>query len=181
MNRLGHFGFSLFASTLLFYLLGLYTIPWIIRALFIAILSWIPDIDLKLNIKHRGVTHTIYFAVAMGIIGYLIVDKVNIKLFYYGLHPIYDGFLIPFMACITHIIADSMTVSGVKIFAPIKDKTYGLRMFRSDNPIANLTFTGLGLILFYIYFNTVIGIYPTFYTYLQQLLEIILNGFLQIV
>lgn len=112
------------------------TLPFIninnILFLPIAILgSFIPDWDYKLGLKHRGITHTMLALLVTS----LVLSLCSIKLgllwsLNYG----------------THLLLDSLTVTGIPILYPIRNKYYGFKLFKTRGAEDGLIF----LICFYI-------------------------------
>lgn len=75
-------------------------------------------------IKHRGITHSLIFM----IIGFII--DIN---FGYGI--------------LVHLIMDSMTKKGVRIFYPISDKSYGLKIISTGGIIENIIFVIIWILI----------------------------------
>ena len=81
-------------------------------------LAMFPDIDMKLpGVKHRGITHTVYFAAVVG----LILGLGGISLGW-SAGPLTTlilglfGFLTGSMTILSHIVADALTPAGVDVF-----------------------------------------------------------------
>ena len=68
----------------------------------------LPDIDVMIGLKHRTYTHTVYFTLIA-----LILLPINPKLA-----------LIGWISIFSHLVADMMTSSGVKLFYPKKTVFY---------------------------------------------------------
>lgn len=76
-------------------------------------------IPLHWFIKHRTWTHSVWAIVGAAALVY----------------PFGIEFGVGFLAgVIFHILADTLTLSGVPLFYPIDKNTYGLRLFRVGNP-----------------------------------------------
>lgn len=91
----------------------------------------LPDIDLKLKFKHRGITHSI--------IGYLFIS--------YGLFTRdYEIGLFFSIGYLTHLLLDMLTVKGIKLFYPLR-KNVGLKLVKTNGALDHtIRFLGLGLI-----------------------------------
>lgn len=75
------------------------------------IASTLPDWDIKLKLKHRGITHTLITSIVVSGITYLLTFS----------FPISIGLLIGY---VSHLIGDMFTVSGVPILAPFSKKKF---------------------------------------------------------
>ena len=78
-----------------------------------------PDIDQNLPIKHRGITHTLWFVIGLGIL-YMWVDSnkpLGIMVSQQLLLPILMGTIIGYMS---HLIADAFSTSGIAWFYPLQ-------------------------------------------------------------
>lgn len=89
--------------------------------------------------KHRTWTHSIWI---------LIIEAAT-TLYFYG-----STLLFPFMLGITigtftHLLIDSFTKSGIKLFYGLSNRSYGIKLFRADNEGSNHLFTLLGLVMLY--------------------------------
>ncbi len=99
--------------------------------------AYIPDIDIKLHIKHRTITHSIL----MLVITTLIISKLNLLIaFSWGLNYL------------SHLLLDSLTVMGVPFLYPFSKKKYGLKLFKTGK-YQEFIFQTLAIvfILFFIY------------------------------
>lgn len=107
-------------------------------------LSMLPDYDQRIPfIKHRGRTHTIRFAVAVGVV--LAVAGLLAGLSY-GILGAVGGLLFGFAlgagTILSHIGADALTPAGVE---PFEDgRHYSYEIVRAANPIANYLLLGVG-------------------------------------
>lgn len=79
-----------------------------------------PDIDLKLGIKHRTITHSILL---------LLLTSMMISFFRK------DVALVWFVNYLLHLIADSFTKSGVPFLYPFSKRKYGARLIRTGGSI----------------------------------------------
>ena len=107
--------------------------------LFLAIsLSTLPDIDLRLRVKHRGPTHSAIFACIIGL-------GMGALLSYSGL-PFYLGLSATILASLTHLAADALTYRPFNPLYPLADLRVALRLVRADDPVVNYGFMKLGTI-----------------------------------
>lgn len=75
--------------------------------------AYTPDLDIKLGISHRGITHSLLAVVALA----LLVWHVAPTLLVY----IVGGY-------VSHLLADMLTVSGIQLFFPFKWRLNLLRL-----------------------------------------------------
>jgi len=145
MQAKGHWGLALL-------ILSLFAIPfgisiYIISLIFLTtFLSSLPDIDLKLGIAHRTITHTILFAIICGIVFCFIFGTVVKETQWYIF-----GFLAGFGGVILHLIGDMMTYMKFKPLYPFSSIEVALGWFRADNFFINHGFFILGWIVFLLY------------------------------
>jgi len=94
------------------------TIPFIIHnpIVIVGLLGSVaPDWDYKVGIKHRTITHSfLALVISSAVVSILNEPIVLVWSLNYALH----------------LLADSMTVSGVPLFYPVK-KTYGFRLIKT--------------------------------------------------
>lgn len=83
-----------------------------------------PDIDYKVGIKHRTITHSILIL----ILSSLLVSFLN-----------KDIALVWFVNYLSHLIADSFTKSGVPFFYPFIKRKYGARLIKTGGSIDYFT------------------------------------------
>lgn len=102
-------------------------------------LATLPDLDLYVPLlAHRGVTHTVWFALGVGLALVLAVrawDESERAVLVGGL-----GLL----ALLAHLAGDVVTPMGLRPFAPLVDTHYTLSLVKSRNPSVNRTLFGLG-------------------------------------
>lgn len=114
-------------------------------------LAMLPDVDTRIPLlKHRGSTHTIWFALGTGgILGVFgaatgssggVLGAVGGGLF---------GLLLGTGTVLSHIWADALTPAGVRPFWPVRGDEYSYGVARASNPLANygLLAVGSGLAL----------------------------------
>ncbi|TKX82999.1 metal-dependent hydrolase, partial [Halorubrum sp. SS5] len=97
-------------------------------------------------VKHRGITHTVWFAllvgVAFGAAGLAVGLRSGLveALLFGG-----AGFLFGVATIGSHLLADALTPMGVRPFAPLRDTEYTLDLVTAANPLANYALLGLGV------------------------------------
>lgn len=125
-------------------------------------LAMVPDLDLRVpGMSHRGVTHTLLFAVCVGVVlgagGWAIADTLGDASV--GLDRGVDmrvgsvspaefgsfGFVVGVLAVSSHLLADALTPMGIAPFWPVSSKRYSLGVAKSSNPVANAVLLVLGL------------------------------------
>lgn len=115
-----------------------------------ATLSTLPDVDSMLpGVPHRGPTHTVWFALAVGVAlagvgGYLGFRLGPVA----GLGGALFGLLVGTGTVCSHLAADVITPSGIEPFVPLREWWYSYDVVRSANPIANYALLGLGATAF---------------------------------
>lgn len=119
-------------------------------AALVAWLTMIPDLDHQLpRISHRGPTHSLAFALAVGAALGLATDFFVVAAFgdlaagAWIVAPGFESALASFvfaLAALTivgHLLADVITPMGVRPFWPISDRSYTLRITTARNRAAN--------------------------------------------
>lgn len=141
MHRNGHYGVNLAVyAPVVFVLTALgYTTLALLGGAVVVGGAMLPDLDQRIpKVKHRGPTHTIWFALAVGVIVGLagtvatwpqgIVVALGVGAF---------GLCVGTLTIVAHILADVLTPTGVRPLAPVQDKKYTLDVVTAANPIAN--------------------------------------------
>ena len=112
----------------------------------VASIAMVPDLDMRIPfVKHRGITHTVWFALlvgaAFGTVGLAVGFQRGIAeaLLFGG-----AGFLFGAVTIVSHLLADVLTPMGIRPFAPVRDTEYTLDLVTAANPLANYTLLGLG-------------------------------------
>lgn len=173
MYRKGHIGMALilYAPVLFALLWSEYFILAVTGAITMLGLTRIPDKDMKivriqskinslfffidlkkyfgwLFIKHRGVTHTIWFILAIGaFVGAIVFFPAEYIAPY---HPLTQMHLVAFFSAISmwsliaHLSADVLTPSGIHPFAPIVDRKFSLYITTAKNPLWNISLLVVG-------------------------------------
>lgn len=102
-------------------------------------LAMLPDIDMRIPlVKHRGITHTAWFALAVGLVvgllGFSIkssngpLDSLEIGAF---------GSLVGTVSICSHLLADALTPAGIRPYWPLYDAEYTFGVARASSPIPN--------------------------------------------
>lgn len=96
-------------------------------------------------IKHRGFTHTVWFAVLGGVVGGGF-GTIAVQMVPQHTPAVVAGFAGVMTTCgiLGHILGDMMTPMGVKPFSPLRKKTYSLAWFLAKSRVANYGFLFLG-------------------------------------
>lgn len=159
MHRKGHSGMAMIAYAPIVFILLLINENFVYVALFgwsLAMsVSMLPDIDMKISsIKHRGPTHTVWFAIGMGIVTTLFLGGVTIGIYYMGsieqlsnfgfeLTPLisavivlFGGFSV-FWGVLSHFLGDIITPMGLRPFKPVKNTKYTFDIVKAANETAN--------------------------------------------
>ncbi|WP_254534923.1 metal-dependent hydrolase [Halomarina litorea] len=143
----GHWGVSLLLyAPVAFVLLSEAEAPALALAGGVGVLSLsrLPDVDFRLPfVSHRGITHTLLFALAVGAaLGgavALLAEQVGV-----------GGGLAPFAAfvgvygIVAHLAADVVTPAGVPLLWPLSRRRYSLGLVRASNGVANYLLLGAG-------------------------------------
>jgi inner membrane protein len=110
-------------------------------------LAMLPDVDHRLpGVSHRGVTHTLSFALAvgaaLGAAGAFAAARLALA------DPVVGGvvgFSAGALSVLAHLLADLLTPAGVPILWPLSSRRYSLELVCASNRIANtlLLLTGV--------------------------------------
>jgi inner membrane protein len=78
-------------------------------------LAMLPDYDQQIPfVKHRGITHTVWFALVVGavigVVGFLVGDSVGASLGYAAF-----GFVVGTLSVVAHLLGDVITPAGVRL------------------------------------------------------------------
>jgi inner membrane protein len=112
-------------------------------------LAMVPDYDQRVSfVSHRGVTHTLAFAVlfglALGAVAGTLAEAGGIAVS--GSFAVLDyevaslqafGFLMGTFTMLSHLAADALTPSGVPLVWPLSDYRFSLGLVKADNAVAN--------------------------------------------
>jgi len=149
MYKTGHYGAALLAYAPLGFLAvvaGFRDLAVLGGGLALA-LATLPDVDHRVpGISHRGVTHTVWFALAVGgTVGALAA------LLGAGRGPLAGtgvgvfGFAVATASILSHLGADALTPMGITPFAPLRDAHYTYDVTPAKNSLANAALLGLGV------------------------------------
>ncbi|MHC1636953.1 MAG: metal-dependent hydrolase [Candidatus Nezhaarchaeales archaeon] len=145
MNRAGHVGFTLTVVGLALYVLNFTSSNYLLLLMLSALFSVLPDVDLRLEVKHRRYTHNIFVALIASVFMGLLTQHVNLS------------FTLGFIACLSgflcHIAGDLLTYMSFPPLWPIVKKEVSLKLFSSNNKIINglLMVLGMTILVFYIF------------------------------
>lgn len=175
MIKMGHIGFN---SILSFPIGGFITISngleeGLIFMLGVVIIASLPDGDHFLNeqtedghlsllpftITHRGITHTLYFSLVVGLTASLVSDLVGASTSI----SIIIGLSL-FCGTFFHVLGDSFTPMGVNILPPVTPNV-NFALFNYNNFFANVLIYIVGMLSISVIF--VIGLFELGYTSLS--------------
>jgi len=106
-------------------------------------LAMVPDLDQRMpGITHRGPTHTIWFALVVGVI--TAITAVVLATAGPVLSAV-TGFVVGASTIGSHIAADALTPAGVRPWRPVDNTHYSLDVVKAKNPLANYALLGLGV------------------------------------
>jgi inner membrane protein len=149
--RSGHLGVSLLVFAPIGYLLvdAGFPVAAFVTGVAMCWLTMLPDVDHRLPfVSHRGPTHSLLFAVAVGVafagVATLGVDALT--LFESDLPTVVPfGFFVGFVAVVAHLLGDVLTPAGVPLFWPLSGRRYSVSLTRADNRFANAGLFALGV------------------------------------
>lgn len=107
-------------------------------------LATVPDWDKGLPfLAHRGITHTVPFALGLG----AVVGSAGVAVPALGPPLVVGtvGFLLGTLSVLVHVAVDALTPMGVRPFWPLSGRRYSLALVRSANPLANYLLFALGV------------------------------------
>ena len=146
MHAKGHFGLTLLILSLIGLPIGFGPENLMIFIIFLsAILSSLPDIDIRLGISHRTFTHSLLFAIIIGILFGILFGYSS------GLVYGFIGFIAGFLAIVTHMLGDLMTYQKFNPLWPFKEIYLSYGLFEAKSKVANNVFFALGWITFFGY------------------------------
>ena len=122
------------------------------------LLAMLPDADNYLpSVDHRGITHTVWFAVAVGVVVALVAAAVDRRLGRADSdsetlpsargRAAARGFAVGAGAVLVHLAADTVTPMGVRPFAPLFDAGGSLSLVSAADPHANAAVFAAGVAL----------------------------------
>ena len=102
-------------------------------------LAMLPDVDMNLpNVAHRGPTHTIHFALGVGIVAGVVGAVLGQAATSQWLLTVGSGLYLALVGSLTigsHIAADALTPMGVTPFGD--DRHYSYDLWNADSVLAN--------------------------------------------
>lgn len=149
MYRAGHLGLSLlvFAPVgLALVLAGRADLAVLGEAVMVALAS-LPDYDHRVPfITHRGITHTVWFALAVGAVlggvGWALAGRPAAP----GASTLgVFGFGVGTLAVLAHLLGDVLTPAGIKPLWPLWGRSVTVSLTRADNTVANYGFLLAGV------------------------------------
>jgi Predicted membrane-bound metal-dependent hydrolase (DUF457). len=107
-----------------------------------------PDLDYRIPfVSHRGITHTIWFALLAGLllgaVGWSfgsslgVGSRTELSLF---------GLVVGSVTILAHVLADALTPMGVRPLAPLWSRSISFDIVRAGNPIGNALLLIAGLL-----------------------------------
>lgn len=145
MDWRGHLGFNLLIMSVLSYLMSLSGAEINKVIIISSILSSLPDIDLRLELPHRKVTHNIFFGLITSLTAGYLASYLG-----FSFTVVTSSFLIAFT---THLLCDLLTKMPFRPLYPLIKTPVALKLFRSSNAVINTLFLILGVIAYYVYIN----------------------------
>ncbi|MBX0323052.1 metal-dependent hydrolase [Halomicroarcula sp. F13] len=149
MYRPGHYGAALLAYAPLGLGLILLDAPGLAVAggALSLVLAPVPDYDQRVPfVSHRGVTHTLLFAVVVGLLlggaGWLVGSASGVAT---ATRLAAFGLVVGLTGIVSHLLADVVTPAGIAPFWPLSGKNYTLGLTRADNTVANYLVLALGV------------------------------------
>lgn len=149
MNHKGHAGLTLLILSPIFFLLNLKDFNSIATLIFAVGFSWLPDIDLDLEIAHRTYTHNVLFAIIACI-------AFGFPFNYAGMW--FVGFMGAFLGTICHLLGDLLTHMEFKPLAPFLNMEIALDWFDSNDRGINNGMMTTGSLVFLLYLFRYAGI-----------------------
>lgn len=108
-----------------------------------SVLSSLPDIDLRLELPHRKITHNIFFGLIISLVAGHLMSYLG-----FSFRVATFSFLIAFT---THILCDLLTKMPFRPLYPFVKTPVALRLFRSSSNVINTLFLVLGTVAYYVY------------------------------
>lgn len=140
MHERGHIGTSLLVYTpfVMWWIKPAHGIAMAaLGVVFVVTFAMVPDLDMKIPImKHRGFSHTLWFAMIVGGIGWYIGSEIGLGLLV--------GVL-SFLVIWSHILGDALTPMGIRPFHPVSDMKFTLDLWNADSKIGNTILLLLGV------------------------------------
>lgn len=149
MYAKGHYGVSLLVFAPVGFVLlleGAASLAALSAAVVLA-MATVPDLDLRIpGVSHRGVTHTLLFAVAVGaaFAGGVAVagDALSLSS---SLAAAGYAFFLGTLSILAHLLADVLTPMGVALLWPLSDRRFSVNLTRADSALWNHALLALGV------------------------------------
>ena len=151
MYRPGHYGVALLVYAPVggvLVALGFAALAVVGGAVVLA-LTPVPDWDQRIPfVSHRGVTHTVLFALVVGAVIGGVGSAVGTSLSL-GSNALLAGvgFLVGGTAILAHLLADVITPAGIAPFWPFSGRNYSFGLARADNMVANYALLAAGVLV----------------------------------
>lgn len=151
MYQLGHFGVALLAYAPLGVVVGLTGAEAlaVVGGLVCVSLSTLPDCDHDIPfIEHRGITHTLGFAVVVGAVlaaaaSVLLTGTLSIS----ASPTVAFAFVVGTLSILSHLLADAITPMGIRPFRPLSSYHYSAKLTPAANPVANYALFAIGVVV----------------------------------
>jgi inner membrane protein len=144
MYLLGHVGLALVAAALTVRVAGV-TRRSAVGLSVLVLFATAPDVDLFVaGLAHRGVTHTVWAALALGT-----VFTLSTRVVRYGRQDSSAArfaFALGTASVLIHLVGDALTPMGIRPLHPLVGTTYTLDIVSARNPTANLTLFCVGVL-----------------------------------
>ncbi|MCU4717319.1 metal-dependent hydrolase [Halapricum hydrolyticum] len=157
MYRTGHQGVNLVLFAPVFAALALtgHVVLGIVGVAVVFTTASMPDADVRLPlVAHRGITHTVWAASALGLAvaipvyytGAAVASSVpELAVYTPATLGVYSGSVVAF-SVLGHLVGDLVTPMGIRPFAPLSDRSYSLGLWTADS-IANKVLFGIGVVV----------------------------------
>lgn len=162
--KTGHYGTALiaYAPVALFLTATQQYVPLLVGWFLVISLTRVPDWDMWLPIPHRGPTHTVWFALFVGVltgaglagalygVGDLYAEFLGLQVNPYTLiGAAMFGFAMGTLSILAHLLGDVITITGIRPFAfrGRMTKRYRLAELRAADDMANDALFTIGFVL----------------------------------
>lgn len=149
MQRPGHYGMSLFVYAPLgavVLALGFDELALLGGAVTVGG-AMLPDLDERVSfVQHRGPTHTVWFALAVGAVLGLVGAAIGVRRSSDTAVALGAfGALVGVLTVVAHLLADALTPAGIRPFAPLRETRYALAITGAGYPLANYLLLAAGV------------------------------------
>lgn len=153
MYRTGHYGVSLLLYAPVGFALLVLDAPGlaVLGGAGVLALARVPDLDLRVpGVSHRGVTHTLLFAVLVG----AAFAAGVVALAGAATDPLPSGavarnaafaFAVGAFGILAHLAGDVLTPAGVPLLWPLSSRTYSVSLTTADSTVWNYLLLALGV------------------------------------